>query len=625
MAPRTDRLPISIFYSYAHEDEEFRQKLEKHLSILKRQGGIEGWHDRKISAGEEWKKELEQHLDSAPIILLLISADFINSDFCYAKEMERALERHRAGEARVIPIIIRPVDWTGAPFGELQALPRDAKPVTSWENQDEAWTNVAKGIRNAVEEMQERKVQLDLPLKPVLQTSSDPTSTLLAILQTCPDPLPFEVVAATFACLPQALEQRLAPLVEKGIVQIEDALCRVVSPSSSPELPNIQDLLPKVLEELLAFIEVHRRDKEARDQLVNAVDLAKKCLDTHPRRISNVFRILDKLLKRRGDKRLILDVANLSIEAAQRPASLRNEDVIKGEAHALICGRSWVLQRVDRLHEAQAAAERSLTLGQDIGWDRNTAYCKKCMGRLFRLQAEQQQGAQRVALLEKSIESLNDAIERFGKMSDFGSTHPEVGDCYSLLGRTYLVAGRLREADTAVKKAYQLIYDEGSKDYLDMVILSGDVQVAHRNRQTAASLYDQALSLKDHDDPEISELRARAYIARGRNREAMNNPQGARSDYEKAAEIYQELGEASASAEARWEALRVDGKVSREVARMLEGERATVRIAALALHERRSRMRSSTAVAQRGAASKSYWQQLIREAHTQAAAEEREW
>src|SRR5262249_6360811 len=149
---------------------------------------------------------------------------------------------------------------------------------------------------------------------------------------------------------------------------------------------------------LLAFIEVYQRDKEARDQLTNVVHLAKNCLNFRPRTVANVFRTLDKLLKRRGDKCLVLDVADLSIEAAQRTASLRSEDIIKGEAHALICGRSWVLQRVGRLHEAQAAAERSLTLGQDIGWDRNTAYCKKCMGRLFRIQAEQQQGAQRAAL-----------------------------------------------------------------------------------------------------------------------------------------------------------------------------------------------------------------------------------
>jgi tetratricopeptide (TPR) repeat protein len=247
------------------------------------------------------------------------------------------------------------------------------------------------------------------------------------------------------------------------------------------------------------------------------------------------------------------------------------------------------------------------------------------MSRLFRLQAEQQKEAQRTALLDKSIESLKEAIERFGKMGDFGPTHPEVGDCYSLLGRTYLVAGRLREADAAVKKAYRLISDEGSKDYLDLVILSGDVQMAHGDRQAAAALYDQALALKDHDDPEISELRARAYIARGRNREAMNHLQGARTDYEKAAEIYQKLGETEASAGAKWEELRLRGTVPREAARLLEGERVTVRIAALTLHEKRSSMRTPSAVAQRRATSKTYWQQLIREAHTQAAVEEKPW
>ncbi|WP_228052861.1 TIR domain-containing protein [Nodosilinea sp. LEGE 07298] len=142
---------IKVFFSYSHKDEALRDQLAIHLSTLKRQGTIQEWHDRAIEAGSEWASEIDHNLEAAHIILLLVSADFINSDYCMDKELSRAMERHKAGEARVIPIILRPVDWNGLSFSKLQALPTDGKPITSWPNQDEALLNVAKGIRSVVE------------------------------------------------------------------------------------------------------------------------------------------------------------------------------------------------------------------------------------------------------------------------------------------------------------------------------------------------------------------------------------------------------------------------------------------------------------------------------------------
>jgi hypothetical protein len=142
-ASKSTGTPIEVFYSYAHEDEKLRDELEKHLTILKRQGVITGWHDRKITAGQKWAGEIDQHLNTARVILLLISADFLASDYCYEVEMTRALERDDRNEARVIPVILRKVDWQGAPFGKLEALPTDAKPITSWSNLDEAFNDVA--------------------------------------------------------------------------------------------------------------------------------------------------------------------------------------------------------------------------------------------------------------------------------------------------------------------------------------------------------------------------------------------------------------------------------------------------------------------------------------------------
>ena len=144
---------VRLFYSYSHEDESLRDELAKHLSSLKRQGIIAEWHDRRIGAGDEWKGAIDENLEEAQIILLLVSSSFLASDYCWDVETKRALERHNLGDAKVIPVILRPCDWHGAPFAKLQSLPMDGKSITSWANRDEAFTNVALGIRRAIEAM----------------------------------------------------------------------------------------------------------------------------------------------------------------------------------------------------------------------------------------------------------------------------------------------------------------------------------------------------------------------------------------------------------------------------------------------------------------------------------------
>lgn len=141
-----------LFFSYSHADEQLRDTLEKHLSALKRQGLIDTWHDRRILAGDELDHAIEQSLEEADVILLLVSADFLASAYCYDVEMQRAVERHNAGEARVIPIILRPCDWQDAPFGKLLAAPKDGRPVTSWPDLDEAFLDVVRAIKAAIRE-----------------------------------------------------------------------------------------------------------------------------------------------------------------------------------------------------------------------------------------------------------------------------------------------------------------------------------------------------------------------------------------------------------------------------------------------------------------------------------------
>ncbi len=150
------RQAVRLFYSYSHKDESLRNELETHLKLLQRRGLIETWQDRRIGPGDEWKQRIDENLERADIVLLLVSADFIASDYCYEKEMERALGRWKEGEATVIPVIVRDVSLTGAPFAGLQYLPKDGVAVTEWKSKDSAWRNVSEGIERVVVEIRKK-------------------------------------------------------------------------------------------------------------------------------------------------------------------------------------------------------------------------------------------------------------------------------------------------------------------------------------------------------------------------------------------------------------------------------------------------------------------------------------
>jgi hypothetical protein len=144
---------VEIFYSYSQRDERLRDELETHLSLLRREGLVSSWHNRRITAAKEWEGEIDSHLNEAQVIMLLVSAHFLASDYINDVEVKRAMERHERGEARVIPVILRPCDWETSPFAKLRALPRDDKPVTKWASRDEAFTDIARGVRAVVKEL----------------------------------------------------------------------------------------------------------------------------------------------------------------------------------------------------------------------------------------------------------------------------------------------------------------------------------------------------------------------------------------------------------------------------------------------------------------------------------------
>jgi len=153
MVPRHDEeapSALTIFYCYARKDKALRDEIDGHLAGLHRSGLVTSWHDAMIKPGADWEHEINIHLNTASIILLLVSSDFLKSDYCYGREMVQAIGRHKRGEAHVIPILLRPVDWTGTPFSALQMLPTNARPVTQWADRDAAFADIALGIRSVV-------------------------------------------------------------------------------------------------------------------------------------------------------------------------------------------------------------------------------------------------------------------------------------------------------------------------------------------------------------------------------------------------------------------------------------------------------------------------------------------
>jgi hypothetical protein len=151
--PGEKKQKLKVFISYSHSDEKVKDLLIKHLKPLKRLSLIDDWHDRKLMAGDNWGAEIEKNLVSADLFIAIVSADFINSKYCYDIEMEAALERHDQGHARVIPVIASHCLWKYSPLASIHALPTDGKPIETWQYEDEAMVTVVEGIKAIAEQM----------------------------------------------------------------------------------------------------------------------------------------------------------------------------------------------------------------------------------------------------------------------------------------------------------------------------------------------------------------------------------------------------------------------------------------------------------------------------------------
>ncbi|MFZ2648568.1 MAG: toll/interleukin-1 receptor domain-containing protein [Burkholderiaceae bacterium] len=148
---------LTVVFCYSHLDEKLRDELDRHLSVLRRLQIIRTWHDRKLIAGHRWDPEIRAMLTSADVILLLLSSDFFNSDYCFDEELALALKRHHRKEAVVIPIVARPCQWRETDLAPIHGLPKDMRPVSLWEDKDMAWNDVAEGIMRVAKEIHRKK------------------------------------------------------------------------------------------------------------------------------------------------------------------------------------------------------------------------------------------------------------------------------------------------------------------------------------------------------------------------------------------------------------------------------------------------------------------------------------
>jgi hypothetical protein len=148
------------FISYSHRDEKALERLHIHLATLRREGKITAWYDREILAGDDVDDKISSNLLDSEIFLALVSPDFLASNYCYEREMAKALERHADGTLRVVPVILEPCDWKSTPLGKLKAVPKDGKPISTWTNENIAYLDVVTELRRLSSE-QEQPLQRD--------------------------------------------------------------------------------------------------------------------------------------------------------------------------------------------------------------------------------------------------------------------------------------------------------------------------------------------------------------------------------------------------------------------------------------------------------------------------------
>lgn len=236
---------IEVFFSYSHSDAKYAQELQKHFSGLRKQGLIE-WHDRDIDAGKDWESSINEDLNNASIILLLISPSYMASDYCYSVEMKRALERHETRQARVIPILIRPTVTDGAPFRYLQSLPPNHKPVSLWgAKRDEAFVIIVREIKKIIDELLIFDNQEVIPIEENIQNQTPQISQSTADEQPFPRSLTNDISETSSTRVSQHSQISAAAQGVDSSQPISQAQNAPLQVKSIPQNPSFSRIITK--------------------------------------------------------------------------------------------------------------------------------------------------------------------------------------------------------------------------------------------------------------------------------------------------------------------------------------------------------------------------------------------
>ena len=572
-----DRELPTAFVTYSHETEEHNKRALDLASRL-RADGIKCEIDAfQVSPPEGWPVWMQKRIQDSDFVISVCteaySQHFASDEtsgqgkgVTWEGRLIQQIIYETGRNHRTIPVVFNPSDIQHIPGVLQSATYYDLSTKEGYNELHRALTNQPRVPRPPIG-----------PMRWYLPDLGSHESEVLTLLNLCPDPLPLEMVARVIHKDVKQVATILKRLADIDVATIDEHAMRL-NPQSADKIDEILvasgNQVATALEAILGFVE--NQDKaNGRAQMMNIVTLVDAAdIDIAAAQVSRTFRTIQSILKSSGDKHLVLKLARRSIQASKAPGRQRAQ--VEDEAVASICGVSWVYQRTGRLAEALTEAKRSRDLGSAIHWDRNTAFCNKCIGRLKRMEAEAtEDGKRRTALLRESIELLGQAIHEFTGLE----LEAEVGDCYSLLARTHIVAGDRQAAREAIAKADDRLVDGTTKDYLDLQILKADLMQRH-DRRVAESMYTDVLKLgNDSGDAQKSEIIARAYLQRGKVRFALGDKKKALKDFRRAAMIWGDLQDPTADS-AHWEIERTAEWVDREAEKLLMHEPVGVRVRA---------------------------------------------
>ena len=617
-----------VLISYAHEDAQ-------HVSLVKKladqllQDGVKCALDKYDPAPHQgWPSWIALNIFDEERFILVVSSttylrrwllaerDGVGLGAKYEGKLIREVLYSQEGlNRRIIPVVMDPYTKSHIPPELSDTTRYDVRPDP-----------LDPGYDALLRRLTHQPVATAPPLgepAALLQQQTADVASVFYILQQVPAPFPMEVLCQTTGMTRDSLSAAIETHWDPPVLHrhADDLLTTTYYRPVHPIPSSPGHLLGQTLAALLSHIRQRGAYATTRAELRNALVLA-SAKDVPSDVVARVFGTTQSAIKRFGDKRLVWRAAMLSLAAVRRTP--RNPEDAQAEALALICGQSWVLQRVKKLEQAEAVARESLELGQKLPWPRNTAFCLKCRGRLSRLRAEATgDTVKRHALLEQSERSLLEAISAFQALPD-NDRHAEIGDCQSLLGRTMLVADRWEEARAAALSAESLLSVDAGKDYQDLQILHGDLTVRHDPR-SADDFYTAVIDQCARDDAQYSEIRARAYFSRARSQLAQRRPSHAKRDFEAAADIWAHLQDPAAS-DAQWSALTCSNQLSIDpVLLESKSDSAAVRIRALRIHDKRRTTLRGRAARRTAPVTDQYLDRLIDEATTQVAIDEVDW